>query len=45
MSFYAFIDCMHYAVYLFDCIKKTMEKDLKKELDCIVAYDKIKTDK
>ena len=39
---YAYLDYTCYAEYLFACIEKTIQTDLKKELAFIVAYDAIK---
>jgi len=41
-AFYAYLDYTAYAEYLFTCIAKTIEADLRKELDFIIQYDKIK---
>ncbi len=41
-AFYAYLDYTHYAEYLFACIKKTIETDLRKELAFIVEYDNVK---
>lgn len=39
---YAYLDYTQYAEYLFECIQKTIETDLRKELAFIVEYDRIK---
>ena len=39
---YAYLDYTSHAEYLFDCIEQTVTTDLKKELDLIKDYDKIR---
>ncbi len=41
-SLYAYLDYTSHAEYLFDCIEQTVTTDLKKELDLIKDYDKIR---
>ena len=42
VAYYAFIDYTVFAEYLFACIQKTIQSDLRKELAFIVEYDRIK---
>lgn len=41
-ALYAYLDYTHYSEYLFACIKKTIQTDLRKELAFIVDYDSMK---
>ncbi len=41
-ALYAYLDYTHYAEYLFACIEKTIQTDLRRELAFIVEYDTIK---